>query len=316
MEHKNSKSGEMEMTTKPKCIICKQERSSFFKNFGKWRLFKCENDGLIFVHPKPTRKELWAFYNSGEYFHSKIRKFGYSDYLREKKVLNLNNKNILQKIKYFLFKLNPTPESDNPYRLLDIGAAYGFFLEIARAENFEIYGNDISEEAVSHARARGLNMSLGSTKDQNYLPDFFDVVTILGVIEHFEDPKEEMAEAVRVLKPGGLMVILASDMSQFMGHGAIKPPEHLYYFSRKNFSQFLSLYNFKIIRTYKFFNFYGYGELIYRFLGRFFKQGKFADRIEKFLFSAILILRLNKILDRMPLPIPDGQILVIAQKQR
>ncbi len=298
-----------------KCIICGQFKVSHFKNFDGWELVKCDNDGLIFVYPQPNETDLSDFYNSGHYFCSINGRFGYKDYLKGKKMLMINNRIILKKIKKSLNKLNLYNGLINPLKLLDIGTAYGFFLEAARDEDFDVYGNDISKEAVSHAKTNGLNVSLGTTKQQNYPPDFFDVVSILGVIEHFNNPKEEIDEAARILKLGGLLIILTISTSNFRGRGAIKPPEHLHYFSNENLAHFLSLHGFKVIKIYPLPTFYGYEELISRLFARIFKPNKFVSKFEKFLLHTVSVLRLNKLLNKIPIPVPDGQILMIAQKQ-
>jgi 2-polyprenyl-3-methyl-5-hydroxy-6-metoxy-1,4-benzoquinol methylase len=291
------------------CIICGQNNTSFFKKWRGWTLVKCRNDGLIYVNPQPSEEEVSTFYNSGRYFKSDDGKFGYKDYVKEKRFLNLNNEMILRKIKICAKKTGLYKENKK-LKLLDIGAAHGFFVEKAIENGFDAQGVDVSKEAVDYARKNNLNIALGTTKEQNYPDNFFDIVTLIGVIEHFTNPTNELQEISRILKDEGLLVILTLDTNNFRGRGAIKPPEHLYYFSRYNLAKFLFLFGLRIFKIYRHFTFYSFEEFFFHFFARFFGRNKLARKME-----SIFVKVANKFgFNKFPIPIPDGQILVIAQR--
>lgn len=83
-------------------------------------------------------------------------------------------------------------------RILDIGCGYGHFLQALRTEGFrDLYGVDVSDEAVAHCVANGLNVR--AIRD---LCDFceknrskFDFVNMSHVLEHIEK-----SDTIRVLR--------------------------------------------------------------------------------------------------------------------
>jgi 2-polyprenyl-3-methyl-5-hydroxy-6-metoxy-1,4-benzoquinol methylase len=294
------------------CIICHKKNLSFLDKMGKWQIVKCQNDGLIFIDPPPSYSEFSDFYNSGRYFHSTQNRFGYKNYLQEKKFLDLNFTHILDKIEKVLSGLTSLPhiKKGDQRKLLDIGSAHGFFVSQASSRGFDARGVDLSQEAVRYAQERGLNVALGTTKMQKYPSGSFDVITLLGVVEHFLDPRQETEEISRILKDGGLLVILTLDTSNFVGRGAIKPPEHLFYFSKDNLIKFLAEFEFRPIRTFTNLTFFSFEEFIFHLLGRLFKFNK-PTKLENLITQITSRLFLN----RVPIPVPDGQILLILQKR-
>lgn len=97
-------------------------------------------------------------------------------------------------------------------RLLDIGCAYGKFLEVAALEGgYELSGMDLSEHAVEVARERlephGVRVRQGGVLDRPFDGETFDVVTMFDVIEHVPD-LDAAFDAARVrLNPGGVLAI-------------------------------------------------------------------------------------------------------------
>ena len=95
-------------------------------------------------------------------------------------------------------------------KLLDVGCASGDFLAVAR-RNYGVEGLELSRWAAALARERGyavhacrLSELLQST--------LYDVVTMWGVIEHFEFPRHELAEIRRLLTPHGLVCLWTGDI--------------------------------------------------------------------------------------------------------
>lgn len=102
--------------------------------------------------------------------------------------------------------------SEEGIRLLEVGAADGRTLEvIARSlGKGEYVGVEYNDElrlsqSIHSDRIRligGDAMSLPAEIED----ESFDVVSMLAILEHLPDPKRALAEALRVLKPGGIVV--------------------------------------------------------------------------------------------------------------
>jgi SAM-dependent methyltransferase len=95
--------------------------------------------------------------------------------------------------------------------LLDIGCATGDFLITAR-KYYKAEGLDLSEWASKMARDRGLTIHTCRISEMPY-PEHYDVITLWGVIEHFEFPKEELANMRKILKKKGIVCIWTGDIS-------------------------------------------------------------------------------------------------------
>ena len=134
-------------------------------------------------------------------------------------------------------------------KLLDVGAATGFFVGLAGEAGFDAEGVDISDHAASHGRAKGLSIRTGVIDDMS---GYFDAITMLDVIEHVPDPRAVLRKAAALLRSGGVLVINTPDVGSFVARicgrywHAIIPPEHLYYFNRTNMRRLLEEVGFEV----------------------------------------------------------------------
>jgi SAM-dependent methyltransferase len=123
-------------------------------------------------------------------------------------------------------------------RLLDVGCAYGFFLQEAKRV-YDVSGIEIAEDAAAYCRQQGLRVFSG-VADEDTLAKFgtMDVVVLLDVIEHLPSPQETLALCARHLAPGGIIVITTGDFASPYAKLAgthwrlMTPPQHLWYFTR------------------------------------------------------------------------------------
>jgi len=105
---------------------------------------------------------------------------------------------------------------DRPFRsLLDLGTGTGRILEMFAAQIERGLGIDLNREMLAFARSRlehaGLrNCSVrhGDIFDLALPPDSFDVVVIHQVLHFLDDGGRAIAEAVRVLRPQGRLVVV------------------------------------------------------------------------------------------------------------
>lgn len=97
---------------------------------------------------------------------------------------------------------------------LGCGSGYGAARIAAIAECVE--GVDISAEAVAfaHARYSASNLRFSTVAPDGPLPfpdEMFDVALSFQVIEHVSDEDLYLREASRVLKPGGVLLVITPD---------------------------------------------------------------------------------------------------------
>ena len=110
-------------------------------------------------------------------------------------------------------------------RTLDLGCGMGGMLG-PLARYGPAFGTDVSEEGLSFCRGRGFTRV--ARADGYHLPfrdGTFDLVTLFDTVEHIPEDERVFAEAARVLRPGGLLMItgpaygfLYSDNDAFAQH--------------------------------------------------------------------------------------------------
>jgi len=93
-------------------------------------------------------------------------------------------------------------------QVLDIGCGGGFLSNHLASEGFDVTGVDASQAsldvAVRHDLSGKVRYLLGDALALPFADGSFDAVCAMDFLEHVEDPARVVAEAARVLKPGGL----------------------------------------------------------------------------------------------------------------
>jgi spore coat polysaccharide biosynthesis predicted glycosyltransferase SpsG/SAM-dependent methyltransferase len=93
-------------------------------------------------------------------------------------------------------------------RILDVGCAMGFFLDLARSRGWETQGIEISEFASRWARENlSLDVITGSFLNLELPPESYDAVTFFFVAEHLCDLEAMARKTYAILKKGGILCI-------------------------------------------------------------------------------------------------------------
>ena len=92
-------------------------------------------------------------------------------------------------------------------KICELGCGTGGNLA-AVADRYDVVGVECSSHALEYARRRlGNRVTRGSLpNDVDLPPDSFDVVLLTDVLEHIEDDARSAATAMRLLRPGGVVV--------------------------------------------------------------------------------------------------------------
>ncbi len=130
-------------------------------------------------------------------------------------------------------------------RLLEVGCSAGGFLSHAKRAGWQEVGVEPVEASARYAIDQlGLNVHIGTLDDVDIEPESIDVVYSNAVIEHVEDPAAVIAQAVKLLRPGGLFyadtVNLDSYTWQFLGERwkLFNPRVHLSMFTPETLRSF------------------------------------------------------------------------------
>lgn len=219
-----------------KCYLCKSSARVFIRKLG-YTIYRCPSCGLGMTDLKEDYGEfLNQFYTEG-YYTGDPHYGAYVHYRNDKPNTMRNMKKILKKIQ--MQKSNST--------LLDVGCAYGFFIDLALANGFDAYGFDASSYAIREAKTLvGDRAKLGTVQSVTYGKRSFDVISLLDVFEHLSDPVKDLRKLRSVLKDDGIIVIATGDSDSFMARLLKRrwtfyvPPQHLFFYNRSTLTRFLT----------------------------------------------------------------------------
>lgn len=228
------------------CNLCGEDSPIPLFKINQFQIVKCSRCDLVYTNPRLRREDLQRVYDRS-YFHShNSLVHGYEDYQQDKPSIQRTFQHRWNFIKQFI----SVQQGD----LLDIGCALGYFLEIAKTEGWRCKGLDTSEYAVCYAReSLGLDVERASLLDLPYSNNSFDAIVLWDVIEHLPDPTHILHLCFKKLRPGGILSVITPDQNsmaaRMLGKRWVeyqKPHEHIYFFSRSNFTQILTRIGFSV----------------------------------------------------------------------
>lgn len=196
-------------------------------------LFKCANCGFAWVDMDISDSFLSDIYAEKYFFGVE-----YVDYLKEKQALQKNFERNLQ----ILIKFVPSGT------LLEIGSAFGFFLDLAK-KYYEVTGVDISAYACKYAKeSLGLNIICDNFLKMELKENSYDAIVAWATLEHLNNPNLFIKKISRLLKTGGIFACSTVDIGALLPRiqknrwRQIHPPTHLNFFSKKSLLHLLSKY--------------------------------------------------------------------------
>jgi SAM-dependent methyltransferase len=139
-------------------------------------------------------------------------------------------------------------------RLLEVGCAYGFFLEVA-SETWDVHGIDISIDATA-ACSSSLSgrVTAGDLLSHPFPLGTFDWVVAWDTIEHVSDPGAFSRRFWQLLEPGGCVAMTTGDVTSLVARlqgrrwRLLTPPSHLTFFSKVGIRRLLQDSGFEDIR--------------------------------------------------------------------
>lgn len=138
-------------------------------------------------------------------------------------------------------------------RILDIGTGTGhlaFDIAVETGGANELVGVDISEDMLAVARERcadypAVKFETGSVYELPFPNESFDVANSVQVFEYLDDVPKALAEAYRVLKPGGRLLIRDTDWRTLLWRSApSRYPEYRYSYNRSTIQSGTRSYRF------------------------------------------------------------------------
>ena len=226
------------------CPLCgSEERQENVYVFPPFAVARCRRCRLWYLHPRLAEPVMHASYVDDSYFEGGAA--GYSSYQAQEQTLRPT-------FRRFLAELDRRKMTGG--RLLEVGCAYGFFLDEARCCFAHRTGTDYSPAALEKARDKADHVILGGTAE---LPpgELFDCIAVIHVIEHIYDPVGFLRTLAGHLRPGGWMVLATPDMGSLWRPlmryrwPFFKIPEHVTYFDQRTLAELLHRSGYEAVQS-------------------------------------------------------------------
>lgn len=201
-----------------------------------YRVVKCNRCGLVRSDPVADSDTLADLYSRSSF-----------DYLQE--VDNIRNTygHYLAKAKLY---------NKRKGGLLEIGCGNGFFLEVAISQGYHpVQGIEASYRAVEKAASSiRKHIVCDIMEPGTFDPGQFEMICMFQVLDHLSEPWVIIKECYKLLKPGGLILIITHNVESLSAkilknRSPIIDIEHTYLFSPTTLAGLLKLYGFSITKS-------------------------------------------------------------------
>jgi SAM-dependent methyltransferase len=106
-------------------------------------------------------------------------------------------------------------------RVIEVGSYVGGFLSTAATWGWEVVGADIGRDAVRFCRELGLDARCTHLEECGLAAESFDAVFVWNCFEQLAAPAALLAEARRVLRVGGFLVVRIPDADFYIRHTSV-----------------------------------------------------------------------------------------------
>jgi 2-polyprenyl-3-methyl-5-hydroxy-6-metoxy-1,4-benzoquinol methylase/predicted RNA-binding Zn-ribbon protein involved in translation (DUF1610 family) len=208
---------------------------------------ECENCQTFYVNPRPSEEILeWFYKGSPNYAYWNEIIFPASETARLERIFTPRVDRVLEMCEKYGVSTNS---------LMEIGAGFGTFCgELKRRNIFSrVVAVEPTPDLAATCRGRGVEVIESPVERIQLREDeLFDVVVSFEVIEHLFNPKAFVANMARLLKPGGIILLVCPNgkgfdvetlgvLSNTVDH------EHLNYFNPQSLGGLLERSGLKVL---------------------------------------------------------------------
>lgn len=192
----------------PKCRICKageehqSVRADFVYGGGKEHKFwHCQKCDAVYLFPVPSVEEETYFYKKEFEKFMSGRSGRERDWSNAEAHVQTNQDQVSRRWKFLAPFLEPGTD------ILEIGCSSGFMLNAFRKEGLHCVGVEPSGEFIEFLYSNDYEVyqTLELLKENH--SKLFDLVVHFFVFEHIRDPFQFLEENLKLLKPGGKIIV-------------------------------------------------------------------------------------------------------------
>lgn len=167
----------------------------------EFNMVECTSCSNVYLNPRPVKDELSTIYPPNYYAYN---------YDSSINALALKAKDFLdtRKIHSWLSHVS----NPKTVRFLDVGCGNGRYLKMLHklgVPKENLFGVEMSEEAIAGLNQEGYRGYYGRIEDvfEKLPKGSFDLIVILQVLEHVEDPSVVVKQLGQLLAPGGVLIV-------------------------------------------------------------------------------------------------------------
>jgi 2-polyprenyl-3-methyl-5-hydroxy-6-metoxy-1,4-benzoquinol methylase len=226
----------------PRCNLCSRSDFATLFRLNGFTIAKCRQCKLIAVTNPPSLEELVKYYDDAYYNGGDAHV--YYNYLAGE---NARRKD-------FLCRLHDLARYvSKPGSLIEVGSAYGLFLDVARQQGWKARGVELSPTSSEYARCHlGLDVVTGDLSVVS-MSEPYDAAVGWDVIEHLVNPMETLIRINTHLRMGGIIAFSTGNAAcaGVFVYGRrwhlYAPPWHLFYFTPTTLTSMLEIAGFSVI---------------------------------------------------------------------
>ncbi len=202
---------------------------------------RCASCGLVYIDPQPTDAELAAIYD--EHYYD-----AWGSGVNAQHVAHLKRRTFA-----LMLERLSAASGIRGGRLLDLGCATGYLLEVAKERGFEPFGIELNSFSATQAQEKfgADHVHCGTVDDAPFAARTFQAIVMSDLLEHVRSPRRLLRRAHDLLAPHGALVVMAPDVgglsSKLLGSAWTDyKREHLFYFDKSTLSAALRQAAFEV----------------------------------------------------------------------
>ncbi len=221
---------------------------------GSFDIVRCSGCGLAFLSPRPSLSEISGYYPDDYLPHARSPGGESGDIAGLIEAV----RSLLVKVYEMRFGPEvPRALTEGRGKALDVGCGSGGSLSRLAKTGWEIHGCDVSRRALKRADelVDGASLHHGRLPGIELPHSFFDLVTMMHVLEHTHRPIENLRAISDVLRDGGRLVVTVPNFASaearvfrrcWMG---LDVPRHLYFFTPQSLCSMIESAGFSVQRV-------------------------------------------------------------------
>ena len=235
------------------CNACGADAFQSLSSVGEWNIGKCTSCGLVYLNPAP-------FFEPTSEFSAVSKGFQYTRYMHEKitpKIFAYESEQ-LRSMQREISRL--TGQTFPIMHYLEVGCGSGASVRAAADLGWEATGIDIDPELIGTGiEQHGADLRCTTLLQGGFEAGSFHFIRLRDVIEHLPNPYESLLEIHRLLRPGGIGLIVAPNEGALVTRlrlllgfkrgmvATAEPPHHIHGFTPFTLQRIFQRVGFKIL---------------------------------------------------------------------